>query len=131
MRASGRDERQLGVEDVGRILAAVAAGPEVAELADGVRVEGARHHLRVAEGGHALDHLVGGLVRERDEQHPCSAGTTPVSIACAARRLMTRVLPVPGAGEDDQRPAGDLSGRALRFVQIRQHLLDDPLSRDW
>ncbi len=46
----------------------VGAGPEVAELANGMRVEGARHDFGLTEGGHAIDHLVGSLVGEGDEQ---------------------------------------------------------------
>ncbi len=62
------DEGQLRFEDLRRVGAAVAAGPEVSELPDGVRVERACHHAAVAQGGHPLDHLVRRLVRERNEQ---------------------------------------------------------------
>ncbi len=106
----------------GRVGAAVAAGPEVAQLADGVRVEGARHDLRVAEGRHALDHLVGGLVRERDEQDLArrdDAGLDRVRRAAADDARLARA----GAGEDDERPAGDLGSRALGVVQVMQQRL--------
>ena len=47
-----------------------------------------------------------------------SAGTTSVAIAYAARRLMTRVLPGPGPGEDRERPARRQDGLALGVVQV-------------
>ena len=114
------DERQLGVEHLGRVGATVAAGPEVAQLAHRVGVEGAGHHARVAQGGHALDHLVRGLVGERHEQDPArrdDAGRDRIRRAAADDARLARAR----AGEDHQRAARGLGGRALSLVQVRQN----------
>jgi len=71
------------------------------------------------------------------------AGTTPVSIACAARRLMTRVLPVPrqrGSPADrsspqpphDERRFARLSARSsqvLPCLQCRERPFHTPVVR--
>jgi hypothetical protein len=111
------DERQLGVEDLGRLSTVVAAGPEVAQLADGVRVERARHHVRVPECGHALHHLVSSLVRKRDEQDPASGngfGVYGMRRAAADDTCLARA----SAGKDDERTVCDLDGGFLGVVQV-------------
>ena len=47
-----------------------------------------------------------------------SGGTTSVPIAYAVRRLITRVLPGPGAGEDRDRAARREDGLALLGVEV-------------
>ena len=99
------------------IGAVVAAGPEVAQLADGVRVEGARHHVPVAQGGHAPDHLAGGLVGKRDQQDPRGrddAGLDRVRRATADHARLAGAR----AGQNDQRAAGGLDGLALGVVEV-------------
>ena len=64
----------------------------------------------------ALAHLLGGLVGEGDGEHFAGCAW-PSPTRYAMRWAMTRVLPEPGAGEDQQRPVGVQDRLALLGVQ--------------
>ncbi len=71
---------------------------------------------------HPLDHLVGRLVRERDQQDLAgrdSAGLDRVRRAPADDPRLARA----GAGEDHQRPARDVDGFSLGLVQVIEKLV--------
>ena len=90
-----------------------------------MRMEGARHHARVAQGGHAVDHLVGGLVSERDQQDLARRNRARLDrvrrpVADDARLARAR------AGQDDERATRKLDGLALGRVQVSQQTFHLP-----
>ena len=64
----------------------------------------------------ALLHLAGGLVREGDGQDVARPDALLEQVA--TRRVMTRVLPLPGPGEDQQRALDVRDRLALGIGQV-------------
>ncbi len=106
----------------GKLLAGVPGGPEEAQLRECGGMERARHDARVAQGGHALDHLAGRLVGEGHQQDLIGrrdAGLDGVGGTPADHPRLARA----GPSQDGQRTTRDPDGLALSLVEVGQQAL--------
>ena len=103
----------------------MATRPEVAELGERGGVERPGGDARMTERRQPLDHLAGRLVREGDDEDPTRVDD-PRGDGVRDPMADDPGLARPGAGVDDEWPAGDPHGVGLVGVEVGEQPLGIP-----